>query len=161
MLFVALCLTGVVKAQFSSSSEIYAYLESGTTIEATEGKILVSFQSGEISVVCPHMSYIQNTYKDDPSLTSFFKRNIGGFTPLQFKYDSSNSTYKRVTYSKYYPESSGIWGRFPAHSDYYSFAKDKETIVKWSSNSNHKKYYSRIALSEFAPKSQNKDFLYE
>ena len=154
MLFVALCLTGVVKAQFSSSSEVYVYVKTGESLSKNISTYACYFSSGNAIVDQYSLKIFQDWYREDPTL--YKKLREKGSV---WEYDSENSTYKRTTYHYHIPASS-FWGTAAADV-YLSFSKDRESLIWWEKGSDDKTYYRRVSLSEIAPKSQNKDFLYE
>lgn len=169
MLLVALCLTGVVKAQFSSSSKVFAYAPAGEDVEYAS-IILIVFDYKCIHLLGKNWAEIRKMYKKDSTFLSFFKTDRGEYKVsdysghYKYDYDSSNSTSKRVTYRKF--EKGGeynMWGGGIIEDKYfyYSFSPDKSSMIEWRSDSDRKRYWTLVSLSEFAPKSQNKDFLYE
>ena len=152
MLFVALCLTGVVKAQFSESSEVYIYQK----VDDTD-LMLVQFNSGYCYTYMTTGNWqLKEALKKGETVFDFFMRWKRKKDTLFRKcdYDSSNSTTKRVSYAAYYDNP-----YVTDHYFHYSFSKDKESLIYW--HEDWKNYYHRVDKSEFEPKSQNKDFLYE
>jgi len=164
MLLVALCLTGVVKAQFSSSSDVFFYIPAGKSVDSDSGGCpFFMFTNGNCYYRSENSGVVRRKYKDDPSLISYFKNKSGEMRSeyngvYKLTYDSSNSTSQRTTYYKYTPGSQ-YWGS--EQYMYFSFSKDRKSLIEWYSNNNVRVYYTLINLKDLAPKAQNKDFLYE
>lgn len=62
MLFVALCLTGVVKAQISSSSKVYAYAPAGKDVKYANIQLIV-FDYNCIHSLGKNWAEIRKMYK--------------------------------------------------------------------------------------------------
>lgn len=164
VLFFVLCLAGAIKAQFSSSNEVYAYIKAGESLDSKPVIQCYIFKDNAVYWYNPMYNVVTQTYKNDPTLSSLFLGSDGRLKRGQKrKYDGSNSTSARTTYVDQIKTNqySSYWGYSGDFNRYYSFSKDRESLIMWESNSNIRVNYVRIKLSEFAPKTQNRDFLYE
>lgn len=165
MLIMLCCATGIVKAQFSSSSEIDLYVHAGESLESNPYLSVCAFSNGCAYYLCYTSNTVSNLrkkYQKDPTLLSELKTSDGRWKDhYKYRYDSSNSTSKRVTYHRHDEGYNNIWGNEPPSDTYLSFSPDRESLIVWSGNNGNKTYYQRVKLSEIAPKSINKDFLYE
>lgn len=171
VLIMAIIMTcDVAKAQFSASNKIYAFIKAGQNVQESNDVCLIFFIDRGVYISSGKIHVVKDAYRKDPSLMIIFKTNDGrwrsGYTSMgvyKYLYDSDKSTSKRTTYSDFHPAGhSSKWGT--SWPDYYrclSFSQDRESLIQWSTDSDNKTYYQRIDLSEFAPKSQNRDFLYE
>ena len=155
LFIVVLCVSVGAKAQFMASDEVYAYVEAGENLNSAKTLYLFIFSDNGLRQIPETVGAVKSHYRKNPNIESV-SSNRGG---NRYVYDDENSTSKRITYSKYSPGSS-YWGRSSGYL-YFSFSKDRSSVISWESLSDYKKYYTRIDLSELAPKSQNKDFLYE
>ena len=144
---MAICLAIGVRAQFRSNDEVLLYIPAGESIMSCKVPIIVRFNDNNLNFDMPVMSIIKDIYKNDSSLKSYFNRRH-----LTYKFDEDNTTSKRITYYINYNNT----GTF----HYLSFSPDKKSLIRWSDGT-QPKYYIRVDLSELAPKSINKDFLYE
>lgn len=170
ILSMLLCLMGnVAKAQFSSSSKVYAYARAGEDIKYAWIDLIV-FDYNCIHFLRNNYIQIRDMYKKDPTFLSFFKTDRGEYKVsdysghYKYDYDSSNSTSVRTTYARFIKGGEpNIWHGGVTKDKYYylSFSKDKSSMIEWRSDDDGKTYKTLVELSEFAPKSQNKDFLYE
>lgn len=170
MLIMALAMvSGVTKAQFPSSSKVYVYAKAGEDLKNADVE-LFAFDGNAIYTIHLASTRIRPMYKKDPSLMSYLKTDRGEYKVsdyygnYKYVYDSSNSTSARTTYKRFRAGGQpDIWngGVTADKYYYYSFSKDRTSVIWWESSSNAKIYYTLVDASEFAPKAQNRDFLYE
>ena len=176
MLIMALVMvSNVVKAQFASNSEVFLYKKVGSTpgnvsnrpSEISEAYVAVIFKSGKLNYVQMDEYWMKEHYKKDSSLMNVFTNNFrnnlshGSSLTSVLSYDRSNSSAKYETYSEYHESSSSYWGTYHAYNFCASFSKDKGEMISWLSTYEGKSYYKIIDKKELAPKSTNRDFLYE
>lgn len=176
LLFMALVMvSSVVKAQFASNSEVLLYKKVGSTPGNTSSRpgiisetyVAVIFKTGKMNFVQMDAYWMKEHYKKDPSLMNVFTNNFrnnlshgSSLTSVLF-YDRSNSSAKYETYSEHHESSRSYWGTFHAYDFCASFSKDKGEMISWLSTYEGKNYYKKIDKKELAPKSTNRDFLYE
>lgn len=165
VLIMLCCVAGIANAQFSSSTEVYLYVKAGESLESNPTLSVCSFSSGcayYIRLTENTVSNLKRKYQKDPTLLGILKTSDGRWKEhYRYHYDSSNSTSKRTTYHQHQNGYNNIWGNEPDNEWYLSFSPDRESLIFWTANSSNKSYFQRVKLSEIAPKSVNKDFLYE
>lgn len=171
-LVMAMCLTGVVKAQIYGSG-VYYYVPAGENITQSTGvKIayfdgrLAWFSDDKCSVILNQLNsnssyYLNEAKKDLRNPDEDFR------VYRRYRYDSSISTSTKTVY-KYedtYWTGVAYGGRNTRGYWYYAVSDDKETLIYWYENTSNevrdKKYYTRVDVKDLAPKPANRDFLYE
>ena len=169
LIMTMIMVSGVVKAQFPASNKVYIYIEAGKDCRDVSKFRLFVFAKNCIYTGYGDKWLIRKVYKEDPTLMILFKTSDGrwrnGYESMgvyQNKYDSENTTSKRITYSTFHPANSSYWGYRDDYTDGYSFTPNRDSCIKWSTDKDAKKYYyQQIDISEIVPKSPNMDFLYE
>lgn len=159
LIMTMIMVSGVAKAQTFSQNKVYIYVKAGDDPVKASSCPMFMYVSGDLycKTTGEHGWNLKKSYGKDPTFKSYLvdsngriKSDYYGVNKLY--YDSSNSTSKRTTYRYNLPTGDKY---------YYSFSKDGKSMIKWYSYTDHREYYTQVELSEFAPKSQNRDFLYE
>lgn len=185
VLVMAMCLTGVAKAQIYGSG-VYYYVPAGENItRSTTVKIAyfngrrAYFASSSCGSVLDNInrnsSYFINEAKKVCRISDEEYNSTRNYNC--FAYDSSISTsskevYKKPNISWHGTLSTDMFGRSTmggyTTTDSYSYravSDDKETLICWDENTSNeirnKQYFTRVDVKDLAPKPANRDFLYD
>jgi len=171
---MAMCLTGVAKAQLYGS-DVYYYVPAGESITDQTIVIPVYF-NGENIISYYHFDNFN--YKrigiikqlNEDSRYFIDKMKLESEKPngiWSYKYDSSVSTNSRVVYKRTWhgDGSLGVYVDVLGYN-YAGFSTDKNSLITWRERKNSgsvesKKYYKRVDVKDLMPKAANRDFLYE
>lgn len=187
---MAMCLTGVAKAQLYGS-DVYYYVPAGESITDQTIVIPVYF-NGDNIIFCYHFDDNNYNYRrshiikhlNEDSRYFIDKLKLWSENPSNskyYEYNSSLSTTTREVYEKKWigntphTYSTGPvggpptkWGVYYDNLGYMyaGFSKDKNSLIIWRERKStgsieNKKYYKRVDVKDLMPKAANRDFLYE
>ncbi len=180
---MAMCLTGVAKAQLYGS-DVYYYVPAGESI-TDETIVIPVYFNGENIIsyylfddfnykrigIIKQLNEDSRYFIDEMKLESEKPNGI-----WSYKYDSSVSTNSRVVYKRTWHGdshgySTGPGGKWGVYVDvlgynYVGFSTDKNSLITWRERKStgsieSKKYYKRVTVKDLMPKAANRDFLYE
>ena len=183
---MAMCLTGVAKAQLYGS-DVYYYVPAGVSITDQTLVIPVYFNGDNIvldySYDCSNYTrkgIIESLNNDSNYLLD--KLKLWSENPKNscyYEYNSSMSTSSKEVYERKWksdwrtvtiPQPFGFPTVQSVRDDlgyyYCAFSHDKNSLITWRERKStgsieSKKYYKRVDVKDLMPKAANRDFLYE